>query len=564
MQKIYFLLSSICILFSLELFCQNIQLKINGINHNETKIIDALNYTKTHNDYTSIVSEIDSVQQTLFKIGYIENKLIHIKKNNDSLFSANMHLKHLFNSISIYYNKSTISPSILNLISNNVFDNYFKLDISEIENALEFLNSKISKNGLPFSKLYLSNIKIKNESNLVANLTIDTNQKKRTINNINIKGYENFPRSYLKHYLKIKPSQIFDLNTIKKKTEQLYSLKFASEIKPPEVLFLKDSTTLYLYLKKAKSNSFDGFLGFGTNENTNNIIFNGYLNLNLTNNLNYGEVFKLIYKSDENNQQTFESKLTLPYLFNSPIGIDLLLNIFKKDSTYTTINQSAKLHYQINAEHKLYSGILSTTSNNLLNESTTSSITDYKTNFYSIAYQYIKHQPNNLLFPINSQLYLETNFGKRKTLDTHEKQTQLAIDASKIFNLNPKNSLFLRANGTLLDSDSYFENELLRFGGINSIRGFEENSLFSTLFGLINTEYRFLLNNFIYIHTITDLAYFENSISNTKEKLFGYGFGLGLLTKAGIFKLNYANGKTENTKFKLSNSTIHISLTANF
>ncbi|OYX23234.1 MAG: hypothetical protein B7Z06_10490 [Flavobacteriales bacterium 32-35-8] len=113
-------------------------------------------------------------------------------------------------------------------------------------------------------------------------------------------------------------------------------------------------------------------------------------------------------------------------------------------------------------------------------------------------------------------------------------------------------------------SDTYFENELLRFGGINSIRGFEENSLLASSYGILNSEYRFQLNNTIYIHTITDFAYFENKITNVKEKLIGYGFGLGILTNSGLLKLNYANGKSENQEFKLSNSKIHISLTANF
>ena len=62
----------------------------------------------------------------------------------------------------------------------------------------------------------------------------------------------------------------------------------------------------------------------------------------------------------------------------------------------------------------------------------------------------------------------------------------------------------------------------------------------------------------------SDAAYFENDITNTKNKLFGFGVGFGLLTKAGLFKLNYSSGKTENIPFKLSNSKIHVSLTATF
>lgn len=553
----------ICLCVSVDLFSQNLNLNIFGSNNNETQVIDSLNYTKNHKDYISIKSEIDLVQNSLFKMGYIENKASAIKKK-DSLFTVNIDLKKKITSIRIYYDALKIDNTILKLVSENISDTYFELSFTEIESALNTLNLKTSENGFPFSKLRLSNIQYKNNTNLEAELIVDSVNKKRTLNNIVIKGYKKFPLSYIKHYLKIKESQVFDLKTIKNKTKKLNDLRFANETKPPEVLFSKDSTDLYLYLKKTKSNTFDGFLGFGTNKETSKIEFDGFLNLNLTNNLNYGESFKLLYKTTENDQKTFETNLALPYLFRSPIGVDLSLQIFKRDSSFTTVTQAAKIHYQINSKNKIYSGLTSKESNNLLKEASLLSISNYNTRFYTFAYQFIKPQYHSLLFPINTSLYLETNFGKRKESNKQEKQTLISFDASKIFNLNKKNSFYLRINGSSLNSNSYFENELIQFGGINSIRGFKENSLFSTLFGLINTEYRYAVNNTIYIHSIFDTAYFENNISNIEEKLFGYGFGFGILTKSGLLKFNYANGKSEKQKFILSNSKIHLSLIANF
>ena len=59
----------------------------------------------------------------------------------------------------------------------------------------------------------------------------------------------------------------------------------------------------------------------------------------------------------------------------------------------------------------------------------------------------------------------------------------------------------------------------------------------------------------------------ENNISkieNTKNTLYGIGLGLGLQTKAGLLRLNFANGKTESQNFEFRNSKIHLSLTAIF
>lgn len=564
MRKTPILYLIICILFSNGLFCQILQLKIEGNSKIETNTIDSLNYNKSHVNYLSIKSEMDSIQNALFKKGYIENDLKYINRINDSLFSAKILLKKKYNTIYIYYNKSLVDVKILNMVSKEVFDDYFKLEFSKVESSLNYINSKISEKGFPFSKLSLSNIEIKEGKDLSAKLVLKSSEQKRTINDIVIKGYDKFPRSYLKYYLKIRPANTFNLGLIKSKTEKLNDLRFASEAKSPEVLFSKDSTTLYLYINKAKSNSFDGFLGFGTNEKSNKLKFNGYINLNLTNNLNYGESFKLLYKGEQNDQKTFETNLTLPYLFKSPLGLDLMLRIFKRDSSFTTVNQSAKLNYQINSKHKISAGVLNLQSNNLLQDILTSSIFDYKTSYYALGYQFLNKRNSNLLFPITSFTNLEYNFGKRTHTNAEEKQYLINIDASKIFNLDPKNSIYIRVNSSILNSKTYFENELLRFGGINSIRGFEENSIYATLFGIVNSEYRYQINNTIYIHTVTDAAYFENKITNTQEKLLGFGFGFGILTNAGLLKLNYSNGKIENTPFKLSNSKIHLSLTANF
>ena len=564
MSKLPVSLLIIYILFSSEVLSQNLNLNIYGENEKETAVIDSMNYTKKHSDFASVNAEIDSVQKTLFKLGYIESKIKSVSKNNDSIYTAFIQLQKKYNTIYIYYDKIKVSENILNKVSKNVTDTYFVLSIEETESALNYINSKIAEQGFPFTTLKLSDITVKDESNLQSQLIIGSNPDKRTIDKIIVKGYDKFSKSYLKHYLKVKPSGTFSIDAVKNKTKRLNNLKFASEIKSPEVLFTKDSTILYLYIKKSKSNSFDGFLGFGTNEDTNKLEFDGYLNLSLNNNLNYGESFDLIYKSDENDQKTFKVNLSLPYLLGTPLGSELGLNIFKQDSSYTIVNQTAKLFYQLNSKSKIYAGITATQSNNLRSENTTLLIDDYDTTLYSLAYNFTNLQVESILFPINISLYAEVGFGERKSKNSNEKQNSLLLDAFKIFNLNKKNSLYFRLTCSGLFSDTYFENELLRFGGINSVRGFEENSFMASLFGVINTEYRYQLNNNIYVHSIIDLAYFENKITVQKEKLYGFGFGFGLLTKAGLFKMNYANGKSENQQFKFANSKIHLSLIADF
>ncbi len=133
-----------------------------------------------------------------------------------------------------------------------------------------------------------------------------------------------------------------------------------------------------------------------------------------------------------------------------------------------------------------------------------------------------------------------------------------------IFNLNYKNSIYLKNNTKAVNSDSYLINELFRFGGINSIRGFNENSIDASFYSILNSEYRYQFNQDIYIHSIIDFAYFENQIIALKQKLYSFGIGIGLQTSAGIIKFSIANGNAENQDFNFSNTKIHISISSKF
>lgn len=550
--------------FPLELIAQNLTLKVIGANDKETKMIKTFDYVDSHIDYNSILEEVDLLKRKIIKLGYIESEYSPLKKINDSAFIIKLALKNNYDSIEIYYDNYDVSKATIDNITKDSFDKYFSIPYVEVEQTLEYINTQVVTNGFPFSKIKLSEIKIKDSKTLIAKLIILKDIKKRSLDNIVIKGYKKFPKSYLKRFLKIKPEKVFNIETIKKKLNALNNLRFAEQTKTPEVLFTKDSTILYIYLEKSQSNTFDGFLGFSTDEDTNKINFNGFINLELNNNFNYGETFTLMYKSDESEQKNFEGKLNLPYLFSSPIGTELSLKILKRDSSFTSINQKANVFYQLNAKNRIFLGVESIESNNQLSDGINFNIEDYKSNLYNLKYVFENVQNFKSLFPIKTKVDLEVGLGKRETNTISENQEKIQLDTYHNFQLSKKNSFYTRVNAAIINSNTYLENELFRFGGINSIRGFLENSILAHKYIVVNTEYRYQLSRNIYAHTIIDFSDFENKISNTKENLYGFGLGFGIRTKAGLLKFNYANGKSETQNFKFSNSKIHLSLVSVF
>ncbi|MFD2551813.1 POTRA domain-containing protein [Bizionia sediminis] len=561
------------ILYCFLLFCfsqfeiagQTFYLKISEIAEANKKKTESLYYIQKHKDYRSIENEWQRLKQTIYKQGYINAKWQPLTKMNDSVFTSEVVFGLKVDSIKISFQPNQIPEHLLKTAALDTLQNTFVIPFSDVEKTMQQLNAGISSLGKPFNKLQLTNIQSETAHVLTAQLVVSGEKQPRYINNIVIKGYELFPKSYLKHYLNIKPGQVLNLESIKVKTDNLQELPFANKIRDSEILFSQDSTILYMYLEKVKSNAFDGFLGFGTNQETSKLELNGYLNLELVNNLNFGESLSLAYRSDENEQTSFQVTIKTPYLFNSPVGAEVALRIFKKDSSFTTTNQRANLIYQLNSKHSISGGILSTTSSNLLATTNLNPlIKDYTSIFYTANYQFRAHTKSGPIVKTPTALQLQIGTGNRNIKSQKVSQLLYDLEAFKTINLNLRNHLFLKAISFGLFSEDYLENELARFGGIKSIRGFEENSLTASLYGVLQTEYRYSLTPELYVHSITDLAYLENQINSQKEKLVSLGLGFALKTKAGLLQFNYATGKTENQNFKLANSKIHLSLSALF
>jgi hemolysin activation/secretion protein len=153
--------------------------------------------------------------------------------------------------------------------------------------------------------------------------------------------------------------------------------------------------------------------------------------------------------------------------------------------------------------------------------------------------------------------------GKRTTNGLVEtlgasKQSYINIDANHNIYLNQKNCININYQNYFLKSDTYIVNELYRFGGTNSIRGFTENSLQANFMTAIISEYRYILSRELFIHSILDYGYYQDKISNNKGNLLGLGLGMGLQTKNGLLKISFANGNTKTQKIKFSGTIVNL------
>lgn len=564
-----FLLLYIYTTFSVQLSAQNLSLQLKGKDSIETKLLKQTQASYLYTNLNSLKAALDSLEMDLQKQGYLNLEKRSFEKIEDTSYLATYHLNKLFEEIEI------LNPELLTeygitkreilSFSNYTESNTIRIEFQLIERVMQDLNFRISELGFPFIQIQLSDLKPGgfDESVLSAILIIEPSEK-RTISSIKIKGYENFPVSFLKYTLGIKPGILFRKQKITSQLELIDNLGFVKSLKPPEALFTSEKTDVYLYLEKVPNNLFDGILGFSTNEDSNKLELNGYVNLVLSNNLNFGEQLDLNYKNDGGQQEQFKVKVELPYLFKSPVGLELGLDFFKRDSTFLTVEKKIQLNYRFNPRTRVFAGYKDYDSSNLLEEEALADfIADYTSQFLVFGGRFEIPQ-SDVLFPTKSSIVLENEYGSRESENTQTNQYRIHIWAKHIFNLNSTNNIFVSNQSGYLASDNYFTNELFRFGGINSIRGFNENSIDASLYSVINTEYRFILNSNTFIHSITDIGYFENAISNIKNKIYSFGIGLGISSKAGLLRLNIANGAFEGQAFEFNNTKIHLSLISRF
>ena len=123
---------------------------------------------------------------------------------------------------------------------------------------------------------------------------------------------------------------------------------FARNIKEPEILFTNDSTSIYLYLEKIRRNSFDGFISFDSDENSGKINIQGYAKISLNNTFNTGEKINFDFKSQKNQDRSLNSNVIFPYLFSSPFNLKYSLNLIRKDSSFTSNENSVDVELNLN------------------------------------------------------------------------------------------------------------------------------------------------------------------------------------------------------------------------
>lgn len=437
--------------------------------------------------------------------------------------------------------------------------------------------------GHPFAQVYLDSISLENGL-LSARLNLEKNREFK-IDSIIIKGTARIKSKYLQNYLGIKQHSIYNEGRIKPISTRVKEIAFVSEVKPPEVVFGDGKADLYVYLDKKRASQFDGILGIlPSSENPGKVLVTGELSLKLLSAFRQGELIDLSWRKMQARTQNLNIHLAYPFLFNTSFGLDGTFELYKRDTLYLNLRGIIGVQYHLigNDHIKIFADIRST---NVLAASTLASTStlnpdnvDSRTQLYGFGYKM-----QRLDYRLNPRkgfdLYAEASAGTKKIipdaaveenryegLKLNSFQLNAVLQVSYFIPIPNRSTVMIKGNGGYMRSENLFESEAFRIGGLKTLRGFDEESIYATLFGIGTIEYRFLLDPNSYIFAFFDGAYYENRATNKRvtDRPFGFGVGISFFTKIGVFSLNYALGKQFQNPIDFRAGKIHFGIVSYF
>jgi outer membrane protein assembly factor BamA len=437
--------------------------------------------------------------------------------------------------------------------------------------------------GFPFAEVRLTDLSIANDS-VSAALFLIKNQEFR-IDSIVVKGKSKIRENYLRNYLGIKRKERYNERKVSEISTRLREIPFVTETDKPQVIFNEETASIYLFLDKKRASQFDGILGIlPDNANPGEVLITGEITLKLLSALNRGELIDIQWRKMQARTQNLNIHLTYPFLFNTPFGLDGTFELYKRDSLFLNLKGVIGVQYHLvgNDHIKVFADLRST---DILARSTLTNAqtlnpdnVDSRTQLYGFGYRM-----QRLDYRLNPRrgldLYAEASAGNKRILfdsDVGEtryeglKENNLQVNATLNANyfvpIPNRSTILFGVKSGMMRSTNLFESEMFRIGGLKSLRGFDEESIFASLYAIGTIEYRFLLNMDSYIFVFADGAYYENRAVNRRitDRPIGFGLGISFATKIGIFSLTYALGKQFDNPIDARAGKIHFGIVSFF
>lgn len=549
------------------------------INTDNQPVFKRISYKKQFANKELLNKELQKIYFSLISEGYLSSSVDSIK--SDSL----VHKAYLNIGSKFQWAKLSIAQKDIPLIGKIGYaEKYFKsrdFKVTELTEFMEKIVRYFENNGYPFIETKLESLQII-EDKIFAHLYIEKNIFVK-LDSLVLEGPPVISTKFMLRYLNIKHGMAYNENAYKTISNKIEQLPFITEKSTPILRLTDKQNKLYLFLAKKNASQFDGIVGI-LPDDKGKTIFTGDVKIKLVNGLlKNGETIDINWRRLQTQTQDLKARIIYPYIVGLPIGVDYDIKLYRRDSTFIDINNSIGLNYYFKGLNH-FKVFYKQRNANLISTSGLSTITvlpeyaDVITKAYGIGIFY-----ENLDYRFNPKkgIYIsaQSSVGGRQirknpkvnelaytnlTLKTNQYQTEGEI--AGYINLVNNHVLKLASQFGSVFGNTIYKNELYRLGGLRSLRGFDEESIFSSTYIIPTIEYRFLFEKNSNLFLFAEGAWLENnSITGySNDTPISIGAGLNFETKAGIFNLSYGLGRQLGNSFDIRTGKIHAGLTALF
>jgi outer membrane protein assembly factor BamA len=549
------------------------------VNTDSKSVFKKVNYKKQFTAMEFVFNEINRIYVSLINEGFITaNTDSVIARSN--LYTAYISAGEKYKWINLKYEKK--DQGIISKVGyNERFFTNRPFRFNDVSKLMERVIVHYENNGYPFVSVKLDSIEFK-ESGINAKLNIQKNVFIK-LDSLVTEGSGKVNQKFLLRYLGIKNGMPYNAAVFKSASPKIRQLPFLTEKKPPILQLTDKQNKMFLFLEKKNASQFDGIVGILPNEKG-KTVFTGDLKIKLVNAiLKNGETFDINWRRLQTQTQDLKASVIYPYIGGLPVGVDYNIKIYKKDSTFLDVNNSLGLNYYysgLNYIKVFYkqrnANLLSTTG--LENITVLPEYADVITRSYGLGYVIEKFD-----YRFNPRKGIGINLlgsaGNREikrnprisdvaysTIDLKSSQYQVEAAVSGYLNPVKNHVVKLAAQFGSVFGNTIYKNELFRIGGLRTLRGFDEESIYASTYVIPTLEYRFLFEQNSNLFVFGEGALYENGnvTGYLKDSPLSFGAGINFETKAGIFNLSYAIGRQFNTGFDLRTGKIHAGLTALF
>jgi len=558
---------------------QNYSLRLQVEDHPE--FLRKLNYKKKVSNRSEAEKELSDIILQLHREGYLLAEADFLVADSLGL-TARLKLAERFMTARIGLGNTDLGVASRLGLSEKLYTGK-PLNYEAVARTMEKLLRFYENSGYPFASVKLDSIELVAQT-LSARLNVQKN-KLYKIDSILVSGNARINSSYLRHYLGIKEGMVYNEAVIASISGKIRQLPFLLEKQMQRVQLSGRSNKLILYLDKKNASQFDGIIGLLPDANTRKTTITGDVKLKLVNGIiRNGETFDLQWRRLQTQTSDFNGHIIYPYLFNSPLGLDYGLKIYRKDSTFSDINNNFGLQYYFKGlnNFKVYyrqksSNLISTYG--LAAATVLPEYADIRMQAYGmgIFYEQLDYRFNprkGVVINLNAQTG-ERSIRKNPAVNEQvysglvlrSTQYQLELSAAAYLPLVRQSILkFALQAASVFGNQSVYRNELFRIGGLKTLRGFDEESIFASTYIIPTLEYRYLFGRNSNLLLFIESAWYENNSNNqySKDRPVSMGAGINFDTKAGIFSMTYGLGNQQGNGFDLRNGKIHFGLTALF